>query len=50
MAKRLIDNDGIINVTVQASIEFESIQWTAQYFLPTASHNYVHWDRGPPVA
>ena len=50
MAKRLTDNDGINHFTVQASTEFESIQWTAQYFLLTASHNYVHWDRGPPVA
>ena len=50
MAKRLTDNDGINHFNVQASTEFESIQWTAQYFLPTASHNYVHWDRGPPVA
>ena len=49
MAKRLTDNDGINHFNVQASTEFESIQWTAQYFLLTASHNYVQWYLGPPV-
>ncbi len=49
MAKRLTDNDGIIVAIDQVPIEFESIQWTLQIFLSTASQHFVHWDRGPPV-
>ncbi len=49
MAKRLTNNDGIISTVDQIPIEFEKIHWTPQYFLSTASQNFVHWDRGPPV-
>ena len=49
MGKRLTNNDGIISTVDQIPIEFETIHWTPQYFLSTASQNFVHWDRGPPV-
>ncbi|MEA1881631.1 MAG: hypothetical protein U9N31_04455 [Candidatus Marinimicrobia bacterium] len=49
MVKRLTNNDGIISTVDQIPIEFETIHWTPQYFLSTASQNFVHWDRGPPV-
>ncbi|MBC8345677.1 MAG: hypothetical protein ISR82_06625 [Candidatus Marinimicrobia bacterium] len=49
MAKRLTNHDGPFVIIDQIPIEYETIQWTPQFFLSTASQEYVHWDRGPPV-
>ena len=49
MGKRLTNNDGLISIVDQIPIEFETIHSTPQYYLSTASPNFAHWDRGPPV-